>query len=59
MKTPETQHNWRPFVTGDMKIRTVRISDDLWQQGKAKAKRQGVGISTVIRRLLYEWLKTP
>lgn len=43
----------------EMKIRTVRIPDSLWQQGKAKAKRQGVGISTVIRRLLYDWLKTP
>lgn len=40
-----------------MKIRTVRIPEDLWVRAKLKAKAEGVGISTVIRRLLTAYVR--
>lgn len=41
----------------DMKIRTVRVPDDLWARAKAKAKDNDEGISTVIRRLLFAYVR--
>jgi len=37
--------------------RSVRIEQDLWEQATAKAEREGLTASDVIRRLLREWLK--
>lgn len=41
----------------DMKIRTVRVPDELWERAQAKAKREGDGISAVIRRLLFAYVR--
>lgn len=36
--------------------RTIRIADQLWTPGQAKAARGGETITDVVRRLLAEWL---
>jgi hypothetical protein len=41
----------------DMKIRTVRVPDDVWDRAKAKAKRDGEQLSTVLRRYLMAYIR--
>lgn len=41
----------------DMKIRTVRVPDELWSRVKAKAAREGDEVSTVIRRMLFAYVR--
>lgn len=36
--------------------RTIRIADEIWMPGQAKAAQGGETITDVIRRLLAEWL---
>ena len=36
---------------------TIRVPRDLYEQAKAKAKREDITLSQVLRRCLREWLK--
>ena len=38
-------------------VRTFRLADDLWTQLKAAAKREGVTVTEVLRRLVEEYLR--
>ena len=37
-------------------LRNVRIPDDLWQEAKTAAHKQGTTVSEVIRTKLVDWL---
>ncbi len=39
-------------------VRTVRVPPELWAQAEAKAKGQGKQMSTVIRRLLSDYVRS-
>lgn len=38
-------------------VHAVRVPDELWQRAEAKAKSQGRQMSTVIRRLLSDYVR--
>jgi predicted DNA binding CopG/RHH family protein len=38
---------------------TIRVSRDLYEQAKEKARREDITLSQVLRRALKEWLKDP
>lgn len=37
--------------------RNIRIPDRLWLLAQARAEREYTNVSTVINRLLYEWVR--
>lgn len=36
----------------NVKLRNIGVEDDLWEQAKAKAAREGLSASEAVRRLL-------
>jgi predicted HicB family RNase H-like nuclease len=38
---------------------TIRVPQDLYEQAKAKAKREDITLSQILRRALREWVKDP
>jgi len=45
-----------PGGTGTTKNRVVRVPEPLWRKAKAKAKRERVTVSDVIRAALTEYV---
>lgn len=42
-----------------MKIRAVRVNDEIWRKAQKKAKEDGVALSEVIRTALKNYIKEP
>lgn len=40
----------------DTPARSVRISEKLWKQAKAKAKKEHTTVSAVIVKALFDWV---
>ena len=38
---------------------SVRLPEELYERAKAKAKREDITLSQVVRRCLREWVKDP
>lgn len=40
----------------DTKIRTIRIPESLWRRARAKARREGTDVSTLVRDYLAMYI---
>lgn len=41
----------------DTKIRSIRVPEPIWRKARAKARREGTDISTVVRQFLMAYVE--